>query len=404
MKKRALLLFLTALVLAVTALPMPVASAATYYYVSGTSSLKIREQPSTSATVLDSYRADFAVVSYKKYDSTWAYVHFSDGRGGYVMRKYLKSSSTSTAYVTTDDTPLRAGPATSFDETATLFQGDKVRILTSGSAWCYVSASAGTGYVKKSLLSDKAVKKSGNASVPYTAWVQNPTGRTVNVRSGPGTNYGVDVELPPGAEVYVVHITGKWSEINSPVSGYMMSSYLTRTPPEPTPTLAPGEQPTPVPTKKPTQKVRYITSPNGKAVNVRHGPNEKTYAVHFTLDVGTEVVVKSTENGWSKIDAGFATGYVKTQYLAAVKPGTTATPRPGETPKPTPEPFTPFQAHIFNENGRTVNLRMGPGKGYATIAQLDPGTPITVNDEKGSWFYVSTPAGEGYVMKDYVHD
>ena len=402
MKKRSVLLLLLVLVLTVTSLPLTAANAATYYYISGTSYLKIREAPDSGALVLDSYRADFAVVSYKKYDSTWAYVHFSDGQKGYVMRKYLKSSTTSNAWVTTDDIPLRSGPAVTFQSTGTLFQGDKVRVLTRGAVWCYISGNAGTGYVKKSLLSNKAVKKSGNAAVPYTAYVQNPTGRTVNVRFGPGTNYGVDDELAPGTKVTVERINGSWSEISGPASGWMMSRYLTKTPPEPTPTLAPGETATPAPTKT-TSSVRYITSPNGKSVNVRHGPSEKGYAVMFTLDVGTEVVLKHTENGWSYIYAGFASGYVKNQYLTSRKPGTTPTPKPGETPEPTKAPFKSFKAYIYNENGRSVNIRQDAGTGYATVGQLKSGTKIKVMDEKGDWYYITDNDGiTGYVMKQYV--
>ena len=123
MKKRSVLLVLLAVMIT---LPLFPASAATYYYVNGTSFLRIRELPDSGARVKDSYRQDFAVVSYKKYDANWAYVHFSDGAEGYVMRKYLKSSSTSTAYVTKDGASMRSGPSASFKQTATLYQGDKV--------------------------------------------------------------------------------------------------------------------------------------------------------------------------------------------------------------------------------------------------------------------------------------
>ena len=104
MKKRALfIVFLVALLL----LPCIVASAAsTTYFVSGTSWLRLRQLPSSTARILASYRRDYAIISYKKYNADWAYIHFSDGHEGYVMRKYLKSSKSFTAYVTTDDTIL----------------------------------------------------------------------------------------------------------------------------------------------------------------------------------------------------------------------------------------------------------------------------------------------------------
>ncbi|MBQ9211219.1 MAG: SH3 domain-containing protein [Clostridia bacterium] len=400
MKKRSLLLFLLVLTLV---FPLVSASAATYYYVSGTSSLKIREKPDATSKVKDSYRADFAVVSYKKYDTNWAYVHFSDGAEGYVMRKYLKASSTSTAYVTKDNSALRSGPATSFGQTATLYQGDKVKVLSSGATWSYVSASAGTGYIKKSLLSDKVVKKSGNAGTPYTAYVKNPSGRTVNVRRGAGKGYAVDGELEPGTEVTVEQVNGSWSRISDPISGWMMNSYLTKTAPAPTNTPDPNA--TPVPTKDPSAgKVRYITSANGKSVNVRRGPSEKGYAVMISLPVGSEVTLVSTEKGWSKITstAMLGAGYVKNEFLSSKKPGVTATPKPGETPAPTKAPYNSFSATITNPNGGKVNIRRDAGLGYATVTQLEPGTKITVLDEKGNWYKISFDDGSGYVKKEYV--
>lgn len=393
MKKRSLLSLLLVLALL---LPLASASAATYYYVSGTSSLKIRELPDANARVKDSYRADFAVVSYKKYDTNWAYVHFSDGAEGYVMRRYLKSSSSSTAYVKADETPLRAGPAASFSKTADLAQGDKVKVLTQGSVWSYISAPGGTGYVRRSQLSAKYVKKSPNAGTPYAAWVSNPNGNSVNVRRGPGKGYAVDGELVPGTPVTVEKVEGNWSLITGPVSGYMMSRYLSRT----TVTPAPGTTPTPKPSS--SGKVRYITSPNGKAVNMRHGPSEKGYAVRATLEVGSAVTVVSSEKGWSKIKAGVVTGYVRNEFLTSVKPGTTATPKPGTTPVPPKPAFKSFTGTIVSSNGKAVNLRRDAGTGYATVTQIQPGEKVKVTDEKGNWYKVTYGGSTGYVKKEFI--
>ena len=39
------------------------------------------------------------------------------------------------------------------------------------------------------------------AFAAHTEYVKNPTGRTVNVRRGPGKGYTVDYELKPGTKV-----------------------------------------------------------------------------------------------------------------------------------------------------------------------------------------------------------
>ena len=315
------------------------------------------------------------------------------------MRKYLKSSSTSTAYVTKDNSAMRAGPATSFKQTATLYQGDKVRVLTSGSSWSYVSCSAGTGYIRKSLLSSKAVKRSGNAGTPYAAYVVNSAGRTVNVRSGAGTNYKVLGELDPGTAITVERVSGSWSKITGPISGWMMNTYISKNQPAPTPTLEPGTTPTPKPA---SGKTRYITSANGKSVNMRHGPSEKGYAVKIQIPYGSKVTVLSSENGWSKVQYGTITGYVKNDFLTSREPGTTPTPKPGETPKPTKEPFVTFTGTVVNPSGRTVNLRKGPSTSYATITSIAPGEKVEVFDESGSWYKVTHGSDTGYMMKSFI--
>ena len=121
MKKRLSVFILLVVLLVVTS-----SAALAAYYVSGTSWLKVHTEPRDSAGVTGSFRTDYAVTSYKKYDSNWAYVTFSSGDTGYVRTKYLKSSSKSTAYVKADETVLRKGPAATFGSVATLSKGTKV--------------------------------------------------------------------------------------------------------------------------------------------------------------------------------------------------------------------------------------------------------------------------------------
>ncbi len=403
MKKRSVLLILLALIVILPIMVPYSASAATYYYVSGTSSLKLREGPTTDSAVRGTYGTDYAVVSYKKYDKDWAYVHFSDGSGGYVMRSYLKASSTSVAYIRRDETSLRSGPAASYGETALLYQGDKVKLLTRGAAWSYISASAGTGYVLNSSLSESFIEKSGNANMPHPAWVTNPNGRPVNVRVGPSTKDAVAYEIDPGTEVLVVHADGSWSEISGPVSGWMMSRYLTEVPPAPMPSPAPGTDS--LPTREPAKQknIRYIDSPDGKSVNVRHGPSEKGYAIVATIADGAQVEVLSIENGWSKITgSGITSGWVKSKFLTSRKPGETPTPKPGETPTPPKEPFLEFKATVYNENNRPVNLREAPGTSYATVTQINPGQQVNVIDESGSWYKITYQNYTGWMKKEFI--
>lgn len=222
---------------------------------------------------------------------------------------------------------------------------------------------------------------SGALAAPHTEYVRNPTGRTVNVRRGPGKTYIVDYELKPGTKVTVESIEGTWTRISAPVAGWMMSKYLTDVPPK----SGTGGV-------IPTTMTRYITSPDGKKVNLRTGPDEKKYAVAVQLEPGTEVALLSTKKGWSTVSYNGFTLYVKSVYLTSSKSG--AGPAPGG--------FTPFEARVYSPNGKKVNMRVSPDLKADRIAQLDPWTHISVVGESGAWYRISWANSVGYMMKQYV--
>lgn len=65
--------------------------------------------------------------------------------------------------------------------------------------------------------------------VAYQAKVTGTSGSTVNMRSGPGTNYGIITTIKFGQIVDVTEIQGDWSAITwNGKSGYMNSKYLVK--------------------------------------------------------------------------------------------------------------------------------------------------------------------------------
>ena len=65
---------------------------------------------------------------------------------------------------------------------------------------------------------------------------------TLNVRSGPGTSYGIIGQLSRGTQVHVVSVSGSWSKIDAPKTGWVASLYLTKVATT-TPTPAPSPNP-----------------------------------------------------------------------------------------------------------------------------------------------------------------
>lgn len=219
------------------------------------------------------------------------------------------------------------------------------------------------------------------AFASHTEYVRNPSGRTVNVRSGPGKTYTVEKELKPGTQVTVETIDGQWCRISSPVSGWMMGKFLTDTPPK----GAPGGV-------IDSTMTRYITSQNGKKVNLRTGPG-MGYGVGTQVEPGTEVALLSTSNGWSAVKYNGFTVYVQSKFLSRYKPGT--------EPKKAGA-FESFSGRVYSANGKKVNMRVSADINSDRIAQLEPWTSIDVIGEYGSWYKIRWANATGYMMKKYI--
>ena len=133
----------------------------------------------------------------------------------------------------------------------------------------------------------------------------------------------------------------------------------------------------------------YVTSRNGKGVNLRMGPS-KVNQVIATYDVGTAARMIQYGATWSYIRIGQTYGYMMTEFLSATKPsGGGATP-------------TVAAGYVTSANGKSVNLRTGPGKQYQVITSFAVGTPLTVISNVADWCYISIGNYNGYMMRQYI--
>lgn len=295
-----------------------------------------------------------------------------------------------------------------------------------------------------------------------TAYVHNPSGRKVNVRQGPAKAWPADGQLAPGTKVTVLGTEDEWTEIGSPLHGFIMSQYLTTTPPEyvvdpekentryiissngkkVNARTGPGitgyavatqlehgtkvklvsskdgwseivvngftvyvqsqyltsENPAGVSGTAAVAKIRYITSSNGKKVNARTGPGTKGYAVATQLEPGTKVILLSSKDGWSAIEVNGFTVYVMNKYLSYAPSGFTSKP----TTTSTIEAITPFDGTIVSPDGKKVNMRVLPDLSADRVVQIEPGAIVHVSGSSGSWYKVSYLGATGYVLKKYI--
>ena len=402
MKKRIVALLLTLLLV----LSAAMASAATYYRVN-TSHLKVHMFDSEKSQVVASRERDFALTITKK-AGDWVYVKFTNGDEGYVLKKYLAKNSSYSAWVTNDDTPIRKGPGYTYSDVGTLAQGAKVTVLTHGSKYDYVKSSVGYGYVLNARLSKKKVKASGSKSEAaftpasnYTAWISNGT-RTVNLRSDASKSAPVIQAYPTGTEVLVLTHGEEWDYVQiGSVVGYMMSYFLTTSAPAP---VFFNDTAT---TEIYTPYTAYVTSDNGKGVNIRRGPGiGETFL--YKAPYGAEVTVLEHGSQWDKVTYGSVTGYMRNSYLTLNKPADASATLP-DPPSPAPTVTYPYSATTVCPEGEKVNLRSKPWKDAPHLARLDPGTtvtvtgPVKINGKTYSkWVAVEYNGIKGFMMKEFL--
>ena len=151
----------------------------------------------------------------------------------------------------------------------------------------------------------------------------------LNMRSGPGTSYGILVSIPFGASVTVLDSSSSWYKVTySGKTGYVLGQYVQITSTTPTP------KPTAAPTVIGTGK---ITASAG--LNMRSGPGT-SYGILISIPFGATVSVLDISNSsWYKVTYSGKTGYVSSQYIqVTLNPTPTPKPTPTPTPKPTPTP------------------------------------------------------------------
>ncbi|RPF49709.1 SpoIID/LytB domain protein [Thermodesulfitimonas autotrophica] len=117
------------------------------------------------------------------------------------------------------------------------------------------------------------------------------------------------------------------------------------------------------------------------SVNIRQGPGTG-YAVIARVAPGTKLVSLAAQAGWFKVR--LATG--QTGWVAGwlVKPAVSAPAGGGISQSPAAVVVT----------GERVNLRRGPGTGYAITGQATKGTQLAVAGRSGDWYKVKLREGQ----------
>ncbi len=195
------------------------------------------------------------------------------------------------------------------------------------------------------------------------------TASALNMRSQPSTASNVVTCLPRGTVVAITGSTDGWYQVGyKGQTGYMSKDYVSYA------LSGTGDFGTGTVT--------------GNYVNVRSGPTT-AYEAIGQANKGAAYKVTGVNGAFYQIDYNGRTAYIYSAYMTL---GTgTAQSAPAQSAS---------GAGVIT--GDYVNMRSGPGTGYAVLGTYNNGTKMTITGQSGDWYKVSYNGREGYVYKQYL--
>ncbi|MDR4949962.1 SH3 domain-containing protein [Neobacillus cucumis] len=181
--------------------------------VVNTSSLNVRQSPSTSSSIIGKV-TNGQTLNVTSRQTGWLKISYN-GKTGYVSSQYTKetgtTSSAGTYYVNASSLNVRSGAGTSYAKIGTLSNGQAVSVSKDlGNGWFQISYNGKTGYVSKQFLVKTAVKAAAEFTVEATAYtpLESSSGITAagyNIRKNPNMKLiAVDPKvIPLGKKVWV---------------------------------------------------------------------------------------------------------------------------------------------------------------------------------------------------------
>lgn len=124
------------------------------------------------------------------------------------------------------------------------------------------------------------------------------------------------------------------------------------------------------------------------------------HKVLVTIPKGQALKPSQTIGAWTKVSYGGKIGWVHNGYLtnSSVKPTPLAPPSPPAKPA-VPQEQSINQSYITTAN---LNVRQGPGVGYALVTNIPNGTTVNATKQSGTWVYVTYNGKSGYVSTGYL--
>lgn len=310
-----------------------------------TSDLNLRSGPSTNDAIISVMPAGAAVTITG--DATNGYYPLTfQGTQGYGHSDWISyggssgsgstASATGTAYVIDGSLNLRSGPSTGNSVVTVMPDGAQVSLTgESSGGFLSVTYNGSAGWAFADYLSSSAgsgdTSGSGSTAVGDTVVSTMRTTTRLNMRSGPGTNYGIITTLVNGA---TVEIMGSAQGGFYPVryggnKGWMSGDYLTTEgagtpgPASEAPVQNPG-----APGSVAVGDTVIGTMTVSTGLNLRQGPGTNYNAILVMPGGASVSVMGSPQNGFYPVTFHGSKGWASGDFLTS---GAVSVPDSGDT-------------------------------------------------------------------------
>ncbi|MCD8356037.1 MAG: SH3 domain-containing protein [Clostridia bacterium] len=166
--------------------------------------------------------------------------YFTVAATGIVLTASLTAGAFAASATTNATVNVRSGAGNSYKVVTCVTKGKSVTTNGTSGNWTKVTANGKTGYIYSKYLNTSGSSTSASASsTSSTSTAATSTSSTtvystttLNVRSGPGTSYGIITTMTKGQSATKTGLSGSWYKVSvNGKTGYVSSKYITTTKP-----------------------------------------------------------------------------------------------------------------------------------------------------------------------------
>ncbi|MEG1559737.1 MAG: SH3 domain-containing protein [Clostridia bacterium] len=359
--------------------------------------VNLRSGPAVTYSIIMKMSINTPVNIYDMSDSRWYYVSVGDVFG-YVSSTYVDitghpgdqptpppeelvfdGETYYTGVIINEGVNFRSEPKEDSVSLGRLHKGTELYIWNSSGNYYYVQVGLLYGYVEKGYIRVTGTHSISEANDPIMA--SGVTTGSVNLRTGPGTNYPVVTTLSRDTQLLIYSMQGGWYNVlANGIRGYVSSMYVSIT------AFLPGNPNVP---DELTGNAIGEGTVTGNGVSFRLSPDIGSQVIAL-LSKNTKVFVYGIDGDWYEVSHDASRGYIHKDYLDVTYYNAESQPEDPET-------------HLaIGRTTGSVNFRLHPSTSAEIIRRLSSSSMITIVGQTNEWYFVVYDGVTGYVSKTYT--